>query len=140
MLFRSARVHGMRLLGPNCLGIQVPGCKLDASFAARMSKPGDLALISQSGAIAAGLIEWASRRSIGFSGVVSVGNQIDVDFGDLLDYFAMDPTTRAILLYIESIRNAAKFMSAARAASRTKPVVVIKAGRHSEAAVAARTR
>ena len=136
---RAARVHGMRLLGPNCLGIQVPGCKLDASFAARMSKPGDLALISQSGAIAAGLIEWASRRSIGFSGVVSVGNQIDVDFGDLLDYFAMDPTTRAILLYIESIRNAAKFMSAARAAARTKPVVVIKAGRHSEAAVAART-
>jgi acetyltransferase len=136
---RAARESGMRLLGPNCLGIQVPGCNLDASFAARMSKPGDLALISQSGAIAAGLIEWAARRSIGFSAVVSVGNQIDVDFGDLLDHFAMDPATRAILLYVESIRNAAKFMSAARAAARTKPVVVIKAGRHSEGAAAART-
>ena len=135
----AAREHGMRLLGPNCLGVQMPRHKLDASFAAHMSKPGDLALISQSGAIAAGMIEWAARRSIGFSGVVSLGNQIDVDFGDLLDYFAMDQATRAILLYIESIRNATKFMSAARAAARTKPVVVIKSGRHSEGAVAART-
>ena len=136
---RAARESGMRLLGPNCLGIQVPRYKLDASFAAQMSKPGDLALISQSGAIAAGMIEWAARRSIGFSGVVSLGNQIDVDFGDLLDYFAMDPATRAILLYVESIRNAPKFMSAARAAARIKPVVVIKSGRHSEGAAAAQT-
>ena len=136
---RAARAHGMRLIGPNCLGIQIPHAKLNASFAARMSQPGDLALISQSGAIAAGLIEWAARRSLGFSGVVSVGNQIDVDFGDLLDYFATDRRTRAIVLYIESIQDAPKFMSAARAAARAKPVVVIKSGRHSQGAAAART-
>lgn len=135
----SAHAHGMRLLGPNCLGIQVPRVKLDASFAARMSQPGDLALISQSGAIVAGLVEWAARRSLGFSGVVSLGNQIDVDFGDLLDYFATDHATRAIVCYIESIQDAPKFMSAARAAARVKPVVVIKAGRHAQGAVAART-
>jgi len=135
----AAHAHGMRLIGPNCLGIQVPRAKLDASFAAHMSQPGDLALISQSGAIAAGLIEWAKRRSLGFSGVVSLGNQIDVDFGDTLDYFALDPATRAIVLYIESIQDARKFMSAARAAARTKPVVVLKSGRHAQAAVAALT-
>lgn len=135
----AARPHGMRLLGPNCLGIQMPRIGLDASFAARMSQPGDLALISQSGAIAAGLIEWAAGRSIGFSGVITIGNQIDVDFGDLLDHFATDRATRAIVLYIESIQDAPKFMSAARAAARVKPVMVIKAGRHAQGAVAART-
>jgi acetyltransferase len=135
----AARAHGMRLLGPNCLGIQVPAAKLDASFAAHMSRPGDLALISQSGAIAAGLVEWAARRALGFSAVVSLGNQLDVDFGDLLDHFATDPATRSIVLYIESIQNAPKFMSAARAAARAKPVLVIKAGRHAQGAAAART-
>jgi len=135
----AARAHGMRLLGPNCLGIQMPRSKLNASFAARMSQPGDLALISQSGAIAAGMIEWAARRSLGFSGVVSLGNQIDVDFGDVLDHFATDRATRAILLYVESIHDAPKFMSAARAAARAKPVVVIKSGRHAQSAVAAKT-
>ena len=135
----AARQHGMRLLGPNCLGIQMPRIKLDASFAAHMPQPGDLALISQSGAIAAGLGEWASQRLIGFSGVVSIGNQIDVDFGDLLDHFATDRATRAIVLYIESIQDAPKFMSAARAAARVKPVMVIKAGRHAQGAAAART-
>ena len=113
--------------------------KLNASFAARMPQSGDLALISQSGAIAAGLVEWAAKRSVGFSAVVSLGDQIDVDFGDLLDYFAVDRGTRAILLYIESVNDARKFMSAARAAARVKPVVVIKAGRHAQGAVAART-
>jgi acetyltransferase len=136
---RAARAHGVRLLGPNCLGIQVPRAKLNAGFAAHMSQPGDLALISQSGAIAAGLVEWAVRRSLGFSAVVSLGNQLDVDFGDLLDFFADDTGTRAIVLYIESIQDARKFMSAARAAARTKPVVVIKSGRHAQGAVAART-
>ena len=135
----AAGRHGMRLLGPNCLGIQVPGAKLDASFAAHMSQPGELALISQSGAIVAGLVEWAAQRSVGFSGVVSLGNQIDVDFGDLLDYFATDKATRAIVLYIESIQDAPKFMSAARAAARIKPVVVIKSGRHAQGAAAAKT-
>jgi acetyltransferase len=136
---RAARVHGMRLLGPNCLGLQVPQAKLNASFAAHMAQQGELALISQSGAIVAGLVEWAERRSLGFSGVVSLGDQIDVDFGDLLDYFAVDIATRAIVLYIESIKDARKFMSAARAAARSKPVVVIKSGRHAQGAIAART-
>ena len=135
----AARQHSMRLLGPNCLGIQMPRIGLDASFAAHMPRPGDLALISQSGAIAAGLVEWAARRSVGFSGVISIGNQIDVDFGDLLDHFAMDRSTRAIVLYIESIQDAPKFMSAARAAARVKPVMVIKAGRHAQGAAAAQT-
>src|SRR5690606_17831012 len=108
-------------------------------FAARMPPPGDLALVSQSGAIAAGMIEWAAERAIGFSAIVSIGDQLDVDFGDLLDFLALDAGTRAILLYVESIRDARKFMSAARAAARTKPVVVIKAGRHAQAAKAAAT-
>jgi acetyltransferase len=136
---RIAYQSGMRLLGPNCLGIQMPHLMLDASFAAHMAEPGSLALISQSGAIAAGMVEWAARRSVGFSAVVSLGNQIDVDFGDLLDYFAADRATRSIVLYIEAIQDAPKFMSAARAAARAKPVIVIKAGRHMQSAVAART-
>ena len=95
--------------------------ELNASFAASTPQPGDLALISQSGAIAAGLVEWAALHGIGFSGIVSIGDSIDVDFADLLDYFAVDRNTRAILLYVESIRDARKFMSAARAAARAKP-------------------
>jgi acetyltransferase len=126
-------------VGPNCLGVLVPPIKLNASFTVRMPQAGDLALISQSGAIAAGLVEWAAKRSVGFSAVVSIGDQIDVDFGDLLDYFALDRKTRAILLYIESISDARKFMSAARVAARSKPVVVVKSGRHAQGAVAART-
>jgi acetyltransferase len=136
---QAARAKGLRLVGPNCLGIMVPRIKLNASFAARMPPAGDLALISQSGAIAAGMIDWASGRSAGFSAIVSIGDQLDVDFGDLLDYFALDPRTRAILLYIESIKDARKFMSAARAAARVKPVVVVKTGRHAAAARAAAT-
>ena len=136
---QAARKFGVRLLGPNCLGLQVPRLGLDASFAAHLAMPGQLALVSQSGAIAAGLVEWAARRSVGFSAVISLGNQLDVDFGDLLDYFAADPATAAIVLYIESVQDAPKFLSAARAAARSKPVIVIKAGRHAEGAAAART-
>ena len=136
---KAARATGLRLVGPNCLGVMAPRAKLNASFAARMPPAGDLALISQSGAIAAGMVEWAAGRGIGFSAIVSIGDQLDVDFGDLLDYFALDRATRAILLYIESIKDARKFMSAARAAARTKPVVVIKAGRHAQGAKAAAT-
>ena len=136
---KAARAAGVRLIGPNCLGVLVPGAKLNASFAASMPRSGDLALISQSGAIAAGLVEWASVRGIGFSAVVSIGDSIDVDFADLLDYFAMDRATRSILLYIESVKDARKFMSAARAAARAKPVLVIKTGRHAQGAKAALT-
>ena len=99
---QTARAAGMRMVGPNCLGVLAPHAKLNASFAASMPPAGDLALISQSGAIATGLVEWASARGVGFSAIVSIGDSIDVDFADLLDYFATDRATRAILLYVES--------------------------------------
>ena len=136
---RTARKHGLRLVGPNCLGVIVPGSCLNASFAAHMPKEGHLALISQSGAIAAGMVDWAAEKSIGFSGLVSIGEQLDVDIADLLDHFAVDYKTRAILLYVESITDARKFMSAARAAARVKPVVVVKSGRMAAGAKAAAT-
>ena len=135
----AARAGGVRIIGPNCLGVLAPHAQLNASFAAVMPKPGSLAVLSQSGAIAAAMAEWAGHRGIGFSAVVSLGDQIDVDLGDLLDYFALDRRTNAILLYVESIKDSRKFMSAARAASRTKPVVVIKSGRHAQGARAAAT-
>ncbi len=136
---QAARAAGMRLVGPNCLGVLVPQAKLNASFAAAMPRAGDLALISQSGAIAAGLVAWAATHDVGFSAIVSLGDGFDVDFADLLDHFALDRRTRAILLYIESIKDARKFMSAARAAARGKPVLVIKSGRHAQGAKAAAT-
>ncbi len=136
---KAARATGLRLVGPNCLGVLASRARLNASFAARMPPPGDLALISQSGAIAAGLIEWSAAHGIGLSAAVSLGDKIDVDFGDLLDFFALDGATRAILLYVESISNTRKFMSAARATARIKPVVVVKSGRHEQGAKAAQT-
>jgi acetyltransferase len=135
----SARKYGMRLIGPNCLGIMMPGARLNASFSAHMPGAGSLALISQSGAIAAGMVDWAAQRDVGFSGIVSIGDQLDVDIADLLDYYALDDKTHAILLYIEAITDARKFMSAARAASRVKPVVVVKSGRMAQGARAAAT-
>ena len=138
-LAAAARPAGLRVVGPNCLGVMSPHAQLNASFAAHAALPGDLALVSQSGAIAVGLVEWGLARSVGFSAVVSMGDALDVDFGDLLDYFALDHRTRAILLYVESIRDARKFMSAARAAARAKPVVVVKSGRHAAGARAAAT-
>ena len=136
---RAARKYGMRLIGPNCLGVMMPGVDLNASFSARMPVAGNLALISQSGAIAAGMVDWAAQRAVGFSGIISIGDQLDVDIADLLDYFALDSGTRAILLYIEAIKDARKFMSAARAAARIKPVVVVKSGRMAQGAKAAAT-
>jgi len=135
----AARRYGLRIVGPNCIGVLSPRARMNASFAAHDAKPGDLALISQSGAVAVGLVEWAAQRQVGFSAIVSLGDKIDVDFSDCLDYFSADAGTRAILLYIESVGNAKKFMSAARAAARIKPVVVIKAGRHAQGARAAAT-
>lgn len=135
----AAQKYGMRLIGPNCLGIMMPAASLNASFSAHMPCAGNLALISQSGAIAAGMVDWAAQRGVGFSGIVSIGDQLDVDIADLLDYFALDGKTRAILLYVESIKDARKFMSAARAAARVKPVVVVKSGRMALGAKAAAT-
>src|SRR3954462_4009682 len=136
---RAAQKYGMRLFGPNCLGIMMPCVSLNASFSAHMPAAGNLALISQSGAIAAGMVDWAAQRAVGFSGIVSIGDQLDVDIADLLDYFALDEKTNAILLYIEAIKDARKFMSAARAAARIKPVVVVKSGRMAQGARAAAT-
>ncbi|MCG8274858.1 bifunctional acetate--CoA ligase family protein/GNAT family N-acetyltransferase [Stenotrophomonas sp. NLF4-10] len=132
----AARPRGMRVLGPHCLGVIAPHARLNASIAAHTPQAGDLALISESSAIAAALVEWGVARSIGFSAVVSLGDALDVDFGDLLDYFASDYRTRAILLYVDQISDARKFMSAARAAARAKPVVVVKSGRQPRAAAA----
>jgi acetyltransferase len=135
------RAHevGLRLVGPNCLGVLSPVANLNASFARQLPEKGALALVSQSGAIAAGVVEWAIQRQIGFSGVVSLGDAIDVDFGDCLDFFAENAATKVIVLYVEAITNARKFMSAARKAARVKPVIVLKAGRHQQAAKAAAT-
>ena len=133
----AARPHLLRIIGPNCLGIQLPGFKLDASFAQRLAAPGDIALISQSGAITTAMLDWAAVEGVGFSHVVSIGDAADVDFGDMLDYLAGDVTSRAVFLYIESITHAAKFMSAARRCARAKPVIAIKSGRRPEGAKAA---
>jgi len=133
----AARPHCLRLLGPNCVGLLVPGIGLNASFAHVNARPGELAFISQSGALTTAMLDWARANQVGFSHFLSLGNSADVDFGDLIDYLASDPDTRAILLYMEAVSSARKFMSAARAAARNKPVIVVKAGRSPVAAQAA---
>ncbi len=125
----AAQPHTLRLLGPNCIGLLSPHLGLNASFTQANARAGELALVSQSGALLTALLDWANGEHIGFSHLISLGEHVDVDFGDLLDHLAMDRRTRAILLYIESISAPRKFMSAARAASRVKPVIVVKAGR-----------
>lgn len=133
----AARPHLLRIIGPNCLGLISPRAGLNASFAQMNAAVGGIALVAQSGAILTTVLDWASARGIGFSHLVSLGDMIDVDFGDVLDYLAVDPSTHAIVLYVEAITHARKFMSAARAAARVKPVIAIKAGRHEAAAKAA---
>ena len=133
----AARPHLTRIIGPNCLGILVPGMGLNASFAHLAPPKGRIAFVTQSGAIVTSVLDWAERRNIGFSHMISLGDMADVDFGDTIDYLANDPNTRAILLYVEAITDARKFMSAARAAARMKPVIVVKAGRHAASAQAA---
>ncbi len=133
----AARPHLLRVVGPNCVGLLMPHARLNASFAGRDAAPGGLALISQSGALITAMLDWAADRAIGFSGVVSVGEMADVDLGDLIDLFAADPRTDAILIYVEGVTNPAKFMAAARAAARLKPVIAIKAGRSASGAKAA---
>ncbi|HZB93706.1 MAG TPA: bifunctional acetate--CoA ligase family protein/GNAT family N-acetyltransferase [Stellaceae bacterium] len=129
----------LRLLGPNGVGLMVPGIGLDASVSPIAPLSGDLAFVSQSGAVIAAVLDWAAPRRIGFSHVIALGGMADVDFGDTLDYLAADPDTRAILLYVEAVTDARKFMSAARAAARSKPVLAVKAGRFAEGARAARS-
>ncbi len=136
-MLEAARPHLTRIIGPNCLGTLIPGMGVNASFAHIAPPAGRLAFVTQSGAIVTSVLDWAERRDIGFSHMISLGDMADVDFGDMLDYLANDPDTRAILLYMEAITDARKFMSAARAAARMKPVIVVKAGRHAESAQAA---
>ncbi|MDP3086384.1 MAG: acetate--CoA ligase family protein, partial [Rubrivivax sp.] len=136
-MLTAARRHLLRILGPNCLGLLAPHRGLNASFAHVGALPGSLAFVSQSGALVTAMLDWAHGRGIGFSQFVSLGEHADVDFGDMLDYLASDPKTRAILLYIESIEAPRKFMSAARAAARNKPVIVVKAGRSAQGQQAA---
>lgn len=133
----AAKPHLLRILGPNCVGLLVPGIGLNASFAHTSALPGQLAFVSQSGALTTALLDWAKSRGIGFSHFISLGDSADVDFGDVLDYLGSDPGTRAILMYMESVQSARKFMSAARAAARNKPVLLVKAGRAPEGARAA---
>lgn len=128
------RYPGMRILGPNCLGVIVPGQGLNASFASSMPAKGNIAFISQSGALCTSVLDWARDGRIGFSYFVSIGNALDVEFGDLIDFFGEDEQTSCIMLYIESIRDARKFMTAARAFARKKPIIVYKAGRYPESA------
>jgi acetyltransferase len=124
-----SRFDGMRILGPNCLGVIVPRLNLNASFAPAGPRNGSIAFISQSGALCASVLDWAVEGKIGFSHFVSIGNALDVDFGDLIDYFGEDEHTRSIILYIESIAQAKAFMTAARAFARQKPIIAFKAGR-----------
>ncbi|MCB1851264.1 MAG: GNAT family N-acetyltransferase [Gammaproteobacteria bacterium] len=134
---QKARALDIRILGPNCVGALVPGIKLNASFAHLPARPGKIAFVSQSGALCTAVLDWARTHNVGFSHFLSLGDKIDVDFADVIDYLGSDPGTRAILLYIESVRNGRKFISAARSASRNKPIIVIKSGRAAEGARAA---
>ncbi len=132
----ASRPYTLRIQGPNCVGLMLPRIGLNASFA---PKPlaGDIAFLSQSGALITGIVDWAHSRKIGFSHVVSLGDMADADFGDLLDYLAADPSCRSILMYMESVTHAPKFLSAARRAARSKPVIVVKTGRSATGAKAA---
>jgi len=138
-LRETAAHFDMRLLGPNCLGVIRPAVGINATFLNIGVNPGKLALVSQSGALCAAILDWAEPQGVGFSAVVSLGNSADLDFGDVLDFLAVDQQTRAILLYVEGIRQARRFMSGLRIASRMKPVIVIKAGRGAGAARATAT-
>ncbi|MEF8847720.1 MAG: bifunctional acetate--CoA ligase family protein/GNAT family N-acetyltransferase [Candidatus Thermoplasmatota archaeon] len=129
--------YGLRIVGPNCVGFVLPYLNLNATFAGAMPLKGNIALFSQSGAICGSILDWAAAAKVGFSSFVSVGSMMDVDFGDLIDYFGRDAHTKSIVLYVESITDARKFMSAARGFARSKPIIVIKAGRYAEGAKAA---
>ena len=133
----AARPHTLRILGPNCVGLLVPSVGLNASFAHTAADDGRIAFVSQSGALCTVVLDWAKTQGIGFSHFISLGDSADVDFGDVIDYLASDGRTRAILLYVESVGHARKFLSAARAAARNKPIIAIKAGRNPLASKAA---
>jgi acetyltransferase len=136
-MLAAARRHGVRVLGPNCLGIMRTDAGLNATFARTPARPGRLALLSQSGAICGAILDWAHAAEVGFTSVVSLGAAADVDFGEVLDFLVADPSTDAILMYVEGIRDARGAMSALRAAARVKPVVALKVGRYASGSKAA---
>lgn len=133
---REAR-GAMRIIGPNCLGLMVPGAGLNATFAAGMALPGGVAFLSQSGALCSAVLDWSLRERVGFSAFVSIGSMLDVGWGDLIDYLGEDPRTKSVLCYMESVGDARTFLSSVREAAFSKPVIVLKVGRTSEAAKAA---
>ena len=133
---KIAAKHRIRILGPNCMGFINPLLGLNATFITQKVLPGRIVLISQSGALGSTILDWAAEQSVGFSHFVSVGSMIDIGFHDLIDYFGMDPHTSSILIYMESLKDARRFMSAARAFSRSKPIIVLKAGKSLEGALA----
>ncbi len=136
-ILQTASEYRMRIVGPNCLGIMRPHLKLNATFDSDFALPGHIALVSQSGAIVAAILDWALSKKIGFSTMVSLGNAADIDFGEILDFLALDTETKSILMYIEGIHHTRQFMSGLRAASRLKPVVVIKGGKFAQGSRAA---
>jgi acetyltransferase len=138
-LHAIARRHGVHLLGPNCLGFQRPRQQLNASVLGDLAQPGSLALVSQSGALTASILDWAARNGVGFSTVVSLGPNTAVDVAQVLDFLADDRSTQSIVLYLEGIRNARRFMSSLRVAATAKPVIVLKAGRKPAGSSAALT-
>jgi len=138
-LVEAARRNRIRVLGPNCLGVMRPSHGLNATFGNELPRTGHVALVSQSGAVCTAMLDWSGPRRLGFSAVVSLGAAADVDFGDILDYLALDPQTHSILLYVEGVRDARRFMSGLRAAARLKPVIVVKSGRHSAGSRAAKS-
>ena len=133
----QARRGGMRIVGPNCLGLMSPHHMLNATFARTLARPGHLGFISQSGALCTAILDWSQREMVGFSAFVSVGSMLDVGWGDLIQYLGDDPTTRSIALYMESVGDARSFLSAAREVALSKPIIVIKPGRTQAAARAA---
>lgn len=134
---KLAQKHNIRIVGPNCVGIINPHEKLNASFATHMALPGKLAFISQSGALGTAILDWAAAQNVGFSHFVSIGSMVDVSFHDLIDYFGSDPHTSSILIYMETLTHARQFLSAARAFARSKPIIVLKAGKSPAGAKAA---
>ncbi len=135
-ILENARRGNLRIIGPNCLGVMSPLTGLNATFAVGMARPGNVAFISQSGALCTSVLDWSLREMVGFSCFISIGSMIDVGWGDLIDYLGDDQSTRSIVMYMESIGDARSFLSAAREVALTKPIIVIKAGR-TEAAVKA---
>ncbi|HEY9624008.1 MAG TPA: bifunctional acetate--CoA ligase family protein/GNAT family N-acetyltransferase [Crinalium sp.] len=136
-VLEQVRRGKMRLIGPNCLGLMNTASGLNATFASKMARPGNVGFISQSGALCTAILDWSFQENVGFSSFISIGSMLDVDWGDLIYYLGDDPNTKSIVLYMESIGNARSFISAAREVALTKPIIVIKAGRTEEAAKAA---